>query len=204
MIPHLILVAGPSGGGKSTFMKRLSAGDLSNEIVRTLTIEAVGWPQTDCKTFLRDKQANLWDDLQGVVCHYDIMRPFSLRFDGYADDPGLTVLDAAKKKTIVSILPRSEWLVEQFCRRAEAERSSKSANAWRRFLNRLQLRDANVLKPNHKRLLSHYRDADWLQQRYDEWLAHVSSLCCASADCEALRIDRPEHRTNGAAFRLYR
>lgn len=215
MIGHLILVAGPSGAGKSTFMKRLSAGDLPHEIVRPLTIEAAGWPQTDCKTVLRNRtflrsktprplaEARL-NDLGGLVCHYDIMRPFSLRFDGYPDDPGLTVLDAAKKKTIVSILPRSEWLVEQFCSRAEAERSHKSANVWRRFRNRLRLRDPNVLKPNHTRLLSHYRDLDWLQRRYEEWLAYVSALCCVSSDCAALRIDRSDSRPDGAAFRLCR
>ena len=51
----------------------------------------------------------------GLVVHYDIMRPFSRRFEEYASDPAIKALtEAGAALTVLTLEPTREALLEQF------------------------------------------------------------------------------------------
>src|SRR5262245_18247349 len=55
----------------------------------------------------------------GLVVHYDIMRPFAWRFEGYSSDPAIKELTASGVPlTVLTLAPNREILLEQFLKRA--------------------------------------------------------------------------------------
>lgn len=193
LISSLVLVAGPSGAGKSTLMDQISAGTLSPGLASALPPGAKAWPHTDCKAYLRKKPpthglTGVPKTLDGLVCHYDIMRPISMSFGSFAADPGLSILNAAKDVVIVSILPPPERVAAQFKARAETMLAERQADRLRQLRYRLTGRKDVAIKAPQKKLLDLYNTPGWLDGWYEDWLSYVGQQC-RDPSVRALSVD---------------
>lgn len=205
-IASLVFVAGPSGAGKSTFMDELTAGTLPPAIASALPVGAAAWPHTDCKAYLRKKPpthglSGRPKPLQGLVCHYDIMRPISMGYDTFAADPGLVVLEAAERVVIVSLMPPPARVARQFEARAEAMLEARQADRLRQLRYRLTGRKDVAIKAPQKRLLDLYNTPGWLEGWYKDWLGFVTERC-QRPETRALSIGLYTEEGTPAHFRI--
>jgi hypothetical protein len=183
MIKHLLLIAGPSGAGKTTFMDQLAAGQLRAEIVARLPAGAGSWVQSSCKRFLQqtskthDAEGRL-KPLPGLVLHYDIMRPHSLGMSDHAADAALrTPFGLADEVAVVSLLPAADRLSDQFSSRVTTARLETAdwdgrLKAFRHWMRGQRL--ASLKKPQQA-LLERYRQPGWVEHQYARWLDHLAA-----------------------------
>jgi hypothetical protein len=156
-IGHLVVVAGHSGSGKSTFVEKLAAADLPREIMARLPFGAEKWIQ------LKTAGADFWFPLviesakrkaiPGAVFHYNIVRRKLVDFD-YHSDRALEVMKLAKRITVVNIRPSSEQIVSQLVYR-EVEAPTKR----KRFIGKLLRRGAELARPALMLLVRVFREA---------------------------------------------
>lgn len=185
----LLLVAGPSGAGKTVLINQYRKNVLAPEIAALLPPDGRRWPQigaNDCMKRgikLEGILPRSWPEAGGVV-HYDIA--YVHRFaDGpsgiarYEDDPGSELFRRAGRIVAVSILPPVESLRRQFLARHERQRASKKASHlfWRDHVRgpveRVLARLGGVSGRETREL---YGDADWLTRCYTTWTAYIGGL----------------------------
>ena len=94
----------------------------SPDISDSLPPEAKNWQRTSGNELSREGLARIRARrarTQGLVVHYDIMRPFAKRFEHYANDPAIKELTASGAAlTVLTLAPNREVLLEQFLKRA--------------------------------------------------------------------------------------
>ena len=77
---QLLVIAGPAGAGKSTFMRELAEGRLDPGIVKLLPSGAETWSRLTANDIdSRGRESLGLGHLKaaGLVVHYNTMRPFS-------------------------------------------------------------------------------------------------------------------------------
>ena len=108
-IGHLLVIAGFSGAGKTTFMEQLAAGQLSRDI-DWLVDEAKAWPQINNKHAAADLRELLDartapEQIPGLMLHYDMTVPLRCGWSSYEADPVLELVAFAERTSIVLIKP---------------------------------------------------------------------------------------------------
>jgi hypothetical protein len=214
-LKHIFLIAGPSGSGKSTFMREFMFDRLPKDVSDALPDDAKVWQRTSGNELSRKGLERIRTSrarTAGLVVHYDIMRPFSRRFELFSNDPAIKELTASGAAlTVLTIAPSREALLEQFLKRA-ADRDYVEwwdRRRWTRELKR-NLREAfykltgkkpKLLKEEQLRLLGLYASNNGLKR----WLAHWESFLDGVASDlgnvrlvfvspEGLRADHPRFR----------
>jgi hypothetical protein len=115
-IPHLLVVAGPSCVGKSTFLARLASGDLPTAVRSSLPERATSWPQVEAwelSRWLASRPAG--EEVDGIAVHYDLWRLRNPHIP--RPDPELAALTAARAVTVVTLTSHRARLVSQLARR---------------------------------------------------------------------------------------
>jgi len=182
-IPHLLLVAGASGAGKTTFVRQLCAGTLPSELHSKLPT-ANDWDRIEGNRFVkRGIRPRLSDAAtqarRGLVVHYDIVHIHRSEVENYADDPVFDLIPTADALTLINLRPSPTQLLEQLTNRQDIIRKEKGRmrGAWKALVLHpmrrlsLQLRGRNV--PDKHDL---YREAGWLDRCYAEWNRFVDTL----------------------------
>lgn len=125
---NTILIAGPSGAGKTTFLNLLHAKELPQEIQTMLPLDAHSWPVFEANDFNKDILVNA--DRQ--IVHYDTVDIRRYPYSCYDSDPRLTFLIAAESAIIITLEPDAGRLSQQFRHRHTSRRNKKSAlkNTW--------------------------------------------------------------------------
>lgn len=105
-IKNFMLVCGPKGSGKSTFMRRLSASELPEVVGTLIPSGAENWVQLESRgpfffPYLMDISAQ--KSIPGVVVHLDFTR--MLRGDDYWDSLAALILRAQDILIITLIIP---------------------------------------------------------------------------------------------------
>jgi len=162
-------------------MRAIADSNVPAPLQAIIASEARLWPHTDGKSFLARKPPThsllrAMRPLPGLVLHYDIMRPYSLGYGRYEDDPALSILDDAEHIVVVSLLPPVERLVRQFLAREDDTRARKSARALTALRYKLLGRDAKALKRGQAALLTQYRTPGWIDGWYRRWLDYLTTV----------------------------
>ncbi len=142
-IGHLVLVAGPTSVGKSTFQAALAH---DSELRRKAGI-ANNAKMTLCNANLLDLPAGRIDTL---VVHYDLLRPHLSSIKSYERDIPLQILGAADKITSLVLVADQAVLRERITKHE---------------LSRM------FVKKRHRRIFQDYSNPDFLSAFYDEWTA---------------------------------
>lgn len=176
---HLLLVAGPSAGGKSEFIRALVGGRLPAEICDRLPPGCESWPLLEANDLLKrgaDAAPSPLDYSQPLIAHYDIVHvPRVQLAGGYAADPFAALLAAAEHVTLVDVCPPPARLLAQFRHRLGAQRRAKGRLRvlWSRLVH-APLRRA-VRTPGEAPLVKAdlYEDPHWVEACYRGWDAFV-------------------------------
>ncbi len=146
-IDHLVVVAGPSASGKSTLLDKLGASaalrsrfgiDSENPVVATA----------------RHADELPTGPIDTLLYHYDILRPFKRSIQSHRRDPALSLLDCARKVTIIDLL----------CEPGEL-RKRLEASKLGRFL----------VKKRNRALYDRYQQPEFLKSWYRSWIDATSA-----------------------------
>jgi hypothetical protein len=204
----LLVVAGPSGGGKSTFIDALKNDELPGDVAAQLPAEAKHWPVFDAHHLFKRGLDLSWCSAQilaasGAILHYDIvfLRRFALDYD---DDPAFVLFDRPRDITVVSVEPAPEALQRQFYDRRSEQRNQKAlfSNFWGDFVRGPARRAFKRLGglPVTDFL---YEDLAWLSGCYAEWHAFVERWLAGKANSKTVRVEPLAVPAAGAgSFRL--
>jgi hypothetical protein len=144
-IGHLTIVAGPTAVGKSHFINLLASDDLLRERFGISSDALV----STARSIGRNPPT---EDVDHLVLHYDIMRPFSRNEKPYEQDLPMPLLGRAGTSTFLTLRAPEERLRAQLdARQAEDTRQQEHFRALRRL----------------------YEDEPSLIAWYDRWLRFV-------------------------------
>jgi hypothetical protein len=147
-IGHLVVVAGVTGVGKSTFIERLAR---SPDLQSRLGIQ--GSYSVTSANDLDGLQTGRHDTL---VYHYDILRPFDRPLHSHGRDPAFHLLSSAERVTLVTLANAPETLRQ----RLQSAPPPKSRKARKR----------------HGVLMKQYENAAFLTAWYDSWLSAAAEM----------------------------
>ena len=146
----LILIAGPSGIGKSYFIDLLLQGNLKKFSDHLGIGESDSWKHITAKE-LRENPAL---EADRIIFHYDLTGPWKRGIQsGFMADRSLEILNVAKDATVVTLWARPEVILERYLKR------QKETKSILRFLHRLAIPAKETkLYRNPSGLLSLYRE----------------------------------------------
>ena len=181
----LVIVAGASGAGKSTFLHQLERGELEPEILSRLPHGASRWPQTNGFR-IRGRLQETTDEtgvllVRGLVLHYDIMRIFETRISGYAEDPALATLAKAAAITAVIVRPSDQQLARHAAQKSKRGRITRLLGSIeRRFRMAMRPPHERVYltedhRARHSRLAQSYLEEGFTDRWYDSWQSYLVS-----------------------------
>lgn len=183
---HVLLLCGPSGGGKTTFAEQMRQGLLPSDIESLLPAAKCQWPVIDVTNQMRrDIQANGEEAVASrfsvpsqFVLHYDITTVYRYGLAGYASDPALRMLRLARKVQVVFVCPDVQRLSLQYMGRfAERQaRKSRSARAWNGMVAPLRGLVGRVSGQPRRREKDFYSDPDWVRRCYEAWESYLGGL----------------------------
>jgi SAM-dependent methyltransferase len=144
-IDHLVLVAGPTASGKTTFCKELMAGQLGN-LAPHLDIG----PEKEERTYLSPRVSTNpgIPHIKTAVYHYDLLRPFMRSARVHDRDEALDVLSASKKITVLTLWTSPEKLRAQHA----------AAKGWFEFPTKRE-----------RQIRADYQSPRLIVEHYDRW-----------------------------------
>ncbi len=128
MIEHLLVVAAPSGAGKTTFVNQLISRGSAADITAHLPAGAEHWMR------VKHGQHKQWlptvttapEDLSGVILEYDLTSRRAAV--SYQTDPALRLLRMARRITVVNLKAPAEQLITQIAYRETGARTKQSVS----------------------------------------------------------------------------
>lgn len=224
-IGHLLIVAGPHGSGKSTFLNLLAADALPDEIKALLPPGAGGWVQTSVMKVFKpaDADAATGDaGARGVALHYNILRPHVRGLADYASDPSLKLIDLAEDVTVVTLRPPLPRLIAQFAARSAVQQAAAPwpTRARRAVVDQLYWfgrvalptglqralsipsERAHDLSGRFGRVVRLYQQPGWLEARYERWNAFVDTTAAAGKCLRILHVEPVETEGRKLSFQL--
>lgn len=130
--PHgqFLLVAGPSGGGKSTFIRALTEGRLDASILAALPEGCARWRVVEANDILKNriKAAPSMDSAStdAAIYHYDIAFIHRFAISAYEQDPFCSTLKDAPLLDIIYVRPDLTSLLKQYRLRRQNNRAARS------------------------------------------------------------------------------
>ena len=197
-IGHLVVVAGPTSSGKSSFIKAIKTKSLSPTIIDKMPENIIKWPQIGASHFLAhgktvDNEYLSADPLEGLLLHYDLLRPYTAKTHDYNRDQILDLIDCSEQLTVFTIIPEKNQLINQLVnnelggKRPGLNDSKKAGlhkaifkkntpfsfkrlkGLFRKFLIALGLLPHKKRSTHHQKLYFHYQEDGWLDFWYDKW-----------------------------------
>lgn len=210
-IEHVLIVSGPSAGGKSTLIDQLSEGRLDTELMRFLPHAVAEWPLVDGNDLLK-RDIALEEVLpketktKGVIVHYDFVHILRIGYaQDYLNDPIFKIFSYCGQITFCDIRPSPERLLEQFLHRQQEQRSRKGKLRllWRKLvhtpLRQVQLR---LRREHHLVKEDIYRDPRWLRNCYGAWDRFLDHACAMYPHMKVIRVEPVGSILESSSFRI--
>lgn len=207
-IRHFLLVSGPSGGGKSTFIEQLAAGALPDDIAMQLPPGCAAWPVVEANNLLKDHwplDAALAAAGDQAILHYDIAYIHRFALPGYANDPAAQLFQLGDRLDVVLVTPDADNLKQQFFARQQAQQRRKSLarRLWGDWVRRPLRRGLLRLRGRPARDTADlYLSADWLRSCYAGWREFVLGLIADRPGARFIEVAPTGSRPDRPGFRL--
>jgi len=182
---QIVVVSGPSGGGKSTLLRQLAARTLATQILARLPADAADRPVVEANNILKgdlspDAYRAQLARPEGALVHYDIVFIHSHGLRRYEDDPALAPLETAEAPCVIFVKPDADTLQRQFADRAAQHRRAKSAASrlWAKTVRLPLRRLAATLRGRRvPSTCALYREPHWLAATcYPLWEEYLRRL----------------------------
>lgn len=199
--PELVIVAGISGSGKSTFLKQIKSGRLPEGLV--LPDGAQDWPVVGSSRPVFPQGA------PGIILHYD-MNGRNL-WDGadYREDPALALVNRASAITVINLRPSPRRIISQLTNREsvkfEKQKREQGRLVWRLAAPAIQAADhilpTRLMKAIHRRTpfrnaparlqkkLRVYEQPGWLDDLYARWGDYLNSIAQTGKPVQQIFIE---------------
>lgn len=181
---QILFISGPSGGGKSAFIRQLRQGSLPPEIAQRLPPQAATWDLIEANDILKNDIAlpPLIAQLNAGKCfivHYDIVFIHCRHLSDYALDPAMQLFDHTAAVQLLWIRPEPEDLRRQFSQRSQTllKRKSLGSRLWASIFRkpmRLLIRLVKGEKMHSTK--DFYAKSEWISWCYELWHRHLLSL----------------------------
>jgi len=203
-----VLVAGPSGGGKSTFIRALTDGRLDPSIVATLPDGCERWRVVEANNFLKDRLsaapvAPRSPAVGAVIYHYDITFIHRVAIDTYEEDPFCSALKGVGTLNVIYVRPDLVSLLEQFRSRKRDRRAARGwiRRAWhsgvRQPLRRIELRNKGLPVLDADDL---YCLPGFLNSCYRRWERFLKDVAAANPQLRLLVVHPQRDSSGNPAF----
>lgn len=156
---HLLLIAGPGGAGKSTFIDMLRSGRLPPHIGNLLPPGSQGWSHAGTKDLRTTDNKQFDSNHVGLILHYCTSGAHLRKHGTYAGDPVLELLSTSESITLVNVRPSVDILLEQYRSRTMDSRTLVG----------------RMLRRGPQRLMRSYRQKNWVQTLYQRWDNFIES-----------------------------
>lgn len=185
-LKDLVILAGPSGGGKTTFMEELRSGNLSTSITSFLPVDAKFAPCVDVKfpdrifetrllSVVCGGQAEMSNNLElaaasCVIFHYAINRIESKSIDNIIEDDVLysIISQVVTSISVINIRPSDNELAK-FYESRSFERFETNSNVF--------VRIKRIFKFSKLRMLFRYRYLHAGSKFFSKWDLILRQLC---------------------------
>lgn len=196
----LVLLAGPSGAGKTTFLQQMKDGLLPLEVRAelpvcsedVLVIEVTNKLRNRIRTEGFGSLARSLEPTEVIIVHYDITSIHRFGLNSYESDPGLELIRLGNRLTVISILPEQKRLLSQFDERARMRLAEKGRlhRFWRTRVAD-PLRRARSAALGRDLLLEHdlYKSNAWVGECYEQWRTYVQQLRTQRHNVNALYLE---------------
>lgn len=180
---HILIVSGPSGGGKSTFIRQLLDKTLDPEILALLP-DVTDWPIIEANDVLKgDLSTETIRDMTrpspGWIAHYDIAFIHRKGLTQYEADPFIKLLDDATTLYAVFVKPDYLSIRKQFAARKAIRQKSKSKARifWKHFIHQPMRRMLSpVTGQSTVSTEDLYQTEEWLTSCYRTWERFLQTL----------------------------
>jgi hypothetical protein len=209
VVTHVLIVAGPAGAGKSTFLRHLSAGKLSLELKAELPIGSQYWHQYGVRKQTLDHLNG--KELDGVVLHCDLTKWGEINRVGLRRRLYEFLNTSSDPITIVNIMCPMERLIRNVNNRAFGSSNPLIGKlmllAWRArswaesatvgLVNRFPLSIAANREPYAVKLekqlskieLYQRSKEGWLEEIYLQWDAMLKKIAVTGVDIKQIYIE---------------
>lgn len=206
----MLLIAGPSGGGKSTLIRLLADKSLAPEILALLPANSSHWPVIEANNLLkgnltRESLLHHHNQADGWILHYDINFIHCHGVNHYADDPAMDLLAGSSSLEVVFVRPAREVLRTQFLARQSRHHHSKSMASllWARFFRRPLRRALNACSGKLPVSTAElYREEAWLTACYVQWESFIHSAVIQHPNARILVVEPASAPDAPPSFRL--
>ena len=196
-IAHLVIVAGASGSGKSTFVHQLRARDLPPEINALLPGDVADWPVVGTTM-----KPDFPRPARGVLFQYDMNGRGVAAGREFSEDPALSDVGFAKTVTVINLRPSPDLMIDQLVAREGNGRTKeeilretfawRSLRKWyiaRRILARWKPWIALNRRYSCRRKINLYNQDGWLDSFYKRWQAYLQSLTAKGVAVEQIFLE---------------
>ena len=196
-ISHLLIVAAPSGAGKSTFISQLIAGQLPGEISEQIPRGAETWTQLSlsdisCQGLPALLNARKDAAIREIILHCDTVGRKIKDGKNFEEDPIHTIIEASQNITIVQLLVPAKAMISQLIYREVGIREPRQSSrlVWKcahlifttasmvpgtLFMKYVSRRKNLKKRRQLWEKLRHYEHDGWLEAIYERWQQYLKA-----------------------------
>jgi hypothetical protein len=185
----MLLVAGMSGVGKSTFIQQLVSASVPSSITNLLPADCATWTEVlaiDAPTTLADMPAA---DVKTIIFHYALNNLHHSGASDFAGDPLLFPVAHAERIIALTVKSDADRLWLQFSRRSfggsnsdetcdavrRARKLNESFEAGKKHTNP-RVVESRERSRNWLNTLARYEQTDWIDSQFERWNDFLASL----------------------------
>lgn len=187
-VNRLLVVAGPTSAGKSTFIKRLLRGEARDVAEHLKFGDPASWEMTSAQSVGKLKKSQI----ENLILHYDTLRPVKRKIKDYRSDNALDLISEAKEVTFLTLWVEPEQLLKQL-EESEVRRYTGGG---------LMRKEKRIKKRQTLQIWEDYKKPERIAEYYRRWFAFAETIKAPHLVVTATDDEPRAHRAEEFARRF--